>query len=139
MNNRPSDVRTILSPEALERMRSSYDGRALLEAANAATTAPFSDAAPLFAALSGTFFEQQTLLGAGERELVIIALFTGTTPAWMLAVHVYIGLMEGLGVEKIAGAVLLSAMYRHGVAAYTEAIAVVERSLSVMRDIAEQG
>src|SRR5262249_45891693 len=96
-------------------------------------------AGPVFDALLSGFFEDESALGAAERELVIVALFTGTTPPWMLAVHVYMGLMEGLGVERIAAAVLLSAIYRHGIAALTEAIAVVERTLRVMRDHDERG
>src|SRR5690349_14807031 len=137
MSHPPPDVRSILSPEALDRLRASYDSRALITAARAATTAPFPEAAPFLDALLGGFFEGDRVFSPAERELLVIALFTGTTPAWMLAVHIYMGLMEGLCVDKMASAVLLAAMYVRGVAAYTASIAVVERTLVLLRDAAE--
>lgn len=135
----PLDLRGMIPAEALGLLRASYDPNLLCRTARAATTAPFPPAAPFVDALVGGFFEDRGLLRPAERELLIVALFANTVPAWMLAVHVYVGLMEGLCVEQIAGAVLLSAMYKHGLAAYTQSISVVERTLRLLKEAAGRG
>lgn len=132
-------MRATLSPQALSRLRARYDSRAVTGSAATATAALFSDAAPLFASLTGVFFERQDLLSPAERELLVIALFSDGVPAWMLAVHVYLGLMEGLTPEKVAASALLAATYRRGVAAFTQAIAVISRALSVLSRLSNEG
>jgi len=137
MTHHPLDVRAILSAEALAKLRARYDRRVFRAAGRSATVNTFSEAAPFFDALLEKFYDQSCPLSAVERELIIMALFTSRTPAWMLSVHVYVALMEGLAVEKIAGAILLAALYHHGLGAYTDSIGVVQRTLVQLSELAD--
>lgn len=125
-----------LPQAALQRLRAGYDRRAFTELARVGAIGGFPPAAGYVDALLEGFFVAGGPLAPDQRELVILALFTGVAPRWMVAVHVYVGLVEGLEVDAIAGAVLLSAIYSRGMAAYTATIRDVTWALGRLAVVA---
>jgi alkylhydroperoxidase/carboxymuconolactone decarboxylase family protein YurZ len=77
-------------------------------------------------------------LTAANRERCIVALLAAREERHFLAIHVYLALMEGVAPEEIADVVFLSAVYT-GVPALTRGIAVVERTLALLENMAAAG
>lgn len=121
----PVDVTTLLTDAQLDVLRGAYDADAMNAAARAATALPFPPAAPFADFIIGRFYTGDAWPPA-RRELVLIALGAANLVGngRTLAVHLYWGLMEGLGVGEIADTLLLVGAYA-GVDKYSAAMRVL--------------
>lgn len=136
----PADVTTLLSDEQLDLLRAAYDADAMNAAARAATALPWPPAAPFADFLINRFYTGDAWPPA-RRELVLIALGAANLVGngRTFAVHLYWGLMEGLGIGEIADTLLLVGAYA-GIDRYSSAMRVLRLLLDqVLRPAASDG
>lgn len=150
MDDRPEpqlqsqDVRQLLTPEDLLVLRRGFRRAVLSRAAHTVCVSPYAAAAPAIEGWLGLFYEQGeqreqgTLLQPAHRELVLNALLAAERHHRELAVHVYWGLMEGLGPEQLAATFLLIGMYA-GIDAYRSAIRVMQSVCRTLHELAATG
>jgi alkylhydroperoxidase/carboxymuconolactone decarboxylase family protein YurZ len=124
----------MLTDAELAALRAGYDATALLDLKVSATAAAYPPHSAWAQATRDTFFAERAL-SARQRELCIIALLGFRAPTLSLATHVYAALMEGCSVAEVCEAIGLSGAYG-GLPAYTEAMAVVQRTLAAMKRVA---
>lgn len=105
------DLRTIVTEPTLRALRTAYSPEAML----AANLAAVSRVAPQLAAwndaIAATFYGPTSPLTPRERERCLITLITTTGPGVCLAMHVYWGLMEGIGIDEMIFLVGLAGCY----------------------------
>ena len=136
----PADVTMILGEEQIDALRGAYDADAMNAAARAATALPWPPAAPFADFLIGRFYTGEAWPPA-RRELVLIAIGAANLVGngRTLAVHLYWGLMEGLGVGEIADTLLLVGAYA-GIDRYSAAMRVFRALLEqVLRPASSEG
>lgn len=126
----------ILTAAELQALRAAYDADAVLALKVRVTSSSFPAHAPWAEAIRDTFYSEGSLTPA-QRELSLVTLLAYRGPALPFATHVYTGLMEGLSVAEICGAIGLAGCYA-GLTAYTEGMAVVRKTLNVMKRMASQ-
>jgi alkylhydroperoxidase/carboxymuconolactone decarboxylase family protein YurZ len=73
-------------------------------------------------------------LAAVDRERCILVLEAARGGRFTLAVHVYVGLMEGLAVEEIAQLLLLAGVYA-GVGVFAGGLQLLVRVLSTLEEV----
>lgn len=132
------DVRQLLPSEDLLILRRGYRRAVLSRAAHAVCVGPYAAAAPAVESWLGLFYEQGALLEPAQRELVLNALLATEGRRLEVAVHVYWGLMEGLGPEQLAATFLLVGMYA-GIDAYRSAIRVMHSVCRTLHELAATG
>ena len=141
MDDRPEpqpqsqDVRQLLTSEDLLVLRRGFRRAVLSRAAHAVCVGPYTASAPAVEGWLGLFYEQGTLLEPAQRELVLNALLAAERHHRELAIHVYWGLMEGLGPEQLAATFLLIGMYA-GIDAYRSAIRVMQSVCRTLHELA---
>jgi alkylhydroperoxidase/carboxymuconolactone decarboxylase family protein YurZ len=126
----------ILTAAELQTLRAAYDPDAVLALKVRVTSASFPAHAPWAEAIRDTFYGEHGLTPP-QRELSIITLLAYRGPVLPFATHVYTGLMEGLSVAEICGAIGLAGCYA-GLTTYTESMAVVRKTLDVLKRMASQ-
>lgn len=130
------DLRTLLPDAALAKLRQAYDP-AVMSAANVGALATaYPPLGPWAAETAGTFFERPGPLSAKDRERCVIAFLALTGPPMSLGVHVYWGLMEGLGVDEICHVMALAACYG-GLPKVAQGLIVVEKLARQLAVIAQ--
>ncbi|HEX2572039.1 MAG TPA: carboxymuconolactone decarboxylase family protein [Polyangia bacterium] len=134
----PQDVCQLLGPEDLLVLRRGFRRAVLSRAAHAVCVGPYAAAAPAVEGWLGLFYEQGALLEPAQRELVLNALLAAEGHRREVAIHVYWGLMEGLGPEQLAATFLLIGMYA-GIDAYRSAIRVMQSVCRTLRELAATG
>ena len=125
------DLRTLLSSEALRKLRSSYDAGVMSEAMASTVARPYSPLSPWNDGIAHTFYAASSPLASVDRERCLIALLTCTGPDLSLAVHVYWGLMEGLSIDEVCHTIGLAASYA-GVPRLAYAFPVVSRLFELL-------
>jgi len=73
-------------------------------------------------------------LSLQDRERIIIALLTSREERLLLAIHLYIALMEGVAPEELAHIIFLSGIYT-GVSGFTQGIGVLETTLGLLEEL----
>jgi alkylhydroperoxidase/carboxymuconolactone decarboxylase family protein YurZ len=130
------NVAEVLAQESLRSLRQAYDPKMM----SAANVAALSSAYPPLRAwaeeTSSTFFDRPGALAPKDRERCIITLLAYNGPALSLGVHVYWGLMEGLGVDEVCQAVALAGCYG-GLPACARGLLVVNRVMALLQRVSE--
>ena len=125
----------ILGAKRLARLRRCYSRDAMLDGASHALAGRYPGAAAIWEALrDGFYWPGEERLPPVDRERCIISLLAQQRANGELAIHFYWGLMEGLEVEEMADILVLAGHYA-GISLYSNAIALLEQVLCVMRDL----
>ena len=107
-----SDVREILTEEALAELKKHYDVELMTTVATAIAWKPYPPAQGIIAAVGARFYESTKQMSGRDREMCLITILaSGGFPAFALAGHIYWGLMEGLSVDEIADILTLTGTY----------------------------
>jgi alkylhydroperoxidase/carboxymuconolactone decarboxylase family protein YurZ len=105
------DLTTLLPEATLARLRAGYSHDAMVAANLAAVERVAPQLASWNAAIAAPFYDTKAILKPIDRERCLIALIATSGPPISLAMHVYWGLMEGLGVEEILHILALTGCY----------------------------
>jgi alkylhydroperoxidase/carboxymuconolactone decarboxylase family protein YurZ len=132
------DVRTILSAGALAKLREVW-GRepdALTRTAHDLLIAPYPPTGDPFNALGDHAYGQG--MPPRQRERCVIAVLTAKDleTGFLLPMHFYWGLMEGLEASDIAETIFLSGMYS-GIANYMSSISRFQSILQLLAELFE--
>lgn len=115
-----SEISKLLPGETLKKLREGYNPDLVAEQLEFKTPHLYMRAQRYFSAVVDTFFEHlpyvdsanaRIALNPDDRQRCILALQAATGQESPLAIHIYIGLMEGLGVDEIANILLLAGVY----------------------------
>ena len=134
-----ADVTEILSPTALDALKAVYAPAVMLGASRAAVAAPYPPTTDYVEWIIKHLYDGERI-AARDRERTLIALLASqsTGHSLMLAVHLYWGLMEGLGVAEIADTLALSGVYM-GLPHYTAALGTLTGTLKILGDLVARG
>lgn len=127
----PTDVREILTDEALANLRAGYDRESFYAAVKQTLDAPYAGAERWTTFIMEDLYAPEPL-SHGERELVVIALLAAQGEVGPLAVHFYWGLMEGLSPAKLAHGLMLAGTYG-GANRYVNASRLLQRVLNMLQ------
>ena len=130
------DLRTVLSSDALNKLRDGYDASAMRTAMLTATVEPYPPLARWNEAIADTFYGDESPLAPIDRERCIIALLAHNGAQFSLAVHLYWGLMEGLSVNELCHIIGLAACYA-GIPSVGNSYPVLAKVLTTMSRISE--
>lgn len=120
-----------LPPDALAALRAAYDREVMTALLGKVLPRLFPPAAPFVDSIVGTFYEAGAGLPVLDRERVLIALLAAKSADFTLAMHFYLGLMEGLAVEEIAQVLLLVGAY-DGIDCFTDGLFNLRRTLRLL-------
>jgi alkylhydroperoxidase/carboxymuconolactone decarboxylase family protein YurZ len=73
-----------------------------------------------------------------DRERCVLALLAARGGRFTLAMHVYVGLMEGLAAEEVAHILLLAGVYA-GIGAFADGLQVLVRALAALETLVAKG
>ena len=134
-----ANVTEILSPTALEALKAQYATAVMLEASRAAVAVPYPPTTGYVAWIIDNLYDGKRI-ASKDRERTLIALLASqsTGHSFMLAVHLYWGLMEGLSIAEIADTLALSGVYM-GLPHYTAALGTLTGTLKILSDLVERG
>ncbi len=132
------DITKILTPQDIENLRTEFDNAALVSLASSNFAGRYAPAEEFLAPLRDRFYSNEDALKWVERERVLIALLATEMSNGELVVHFYWGLMVGLEPSDIAEVLLLVYAYA-GANEYNNAIALLEKSLSALKDRCDKG
>ncbi len=122
---------SLLSDANLKNLRAGYDPAVAYAAALGSLVAPMPGAEPWVMGAGAYFFHDQKHMRAERRELCVLSMLTVLRAPDQLAIHVYWGLMVGLGIDDVANAIFLGGDYG-GVAAYHSGLAGCSAALRSM-------
>jgi alkylhydroperoxidase/carboxymuconolactone decarboxylase family protein YurZ len=133
----PGDIRNILAPDQLAKLRGGYIAEVMNRAATAALIGPFPPATPIAEFIIGHFYRSERWEPA-RREQCVITYFASRAAGneANLGIHIYWGMMEGLSADVIGDTILLAAAYS-GIENYTNGIGVMTHVLTVLRALIE--
>lgn len=131
------DLRTLLSDEALARLRAAYDSVVMLNANVRAMSETYPPLAAWLRSTGEELFGHGAVLAPRDRERCIIAVLARSSPPLSFAMHLYWGLMEGLSVNEVCATVSLVACYG-GLPELSHSTRVLGRVLRVLGRVAEE-
>lgn len=136
------DVRKILPVEGLARLREAWRRapNALTNNARERIVLPYPPAGEGFNVLGDHAFKRVEGIAPKERERCIIAVLTSKDleSGFILPVHLYWGLMEGLDPADIAETLFLGAVYS-GIANYLSGIGRFQSILRLLAELVRSG
>jgi len=135
------DVRTILSASGLAQLRTAWNlaSDALTNAAHGAVVAPYPPAGDPFNALGDHAYGRNDAMPPKQRERCVISVLTAKDleTGFLLPIHFYWALMEGLEPAEIAETVFLAGMYS-GIANYLSSISRFQSVLQLLSELVEK-
>lgn len=124
-----ADLSTVMPDATLARLRAQYSAEYLLAVSRNSVEAPHPPAAGFAQWVVGYLYDARHLKPADrERTLVALLASQSAAPSLMLSIHLYWGLMEGLGVVELADVLALSGAYT-GLPRYTAGLITLRRTL----------
>lgn len=131
-----NDLTTMLTFDAIARLRSAYDPEKLRAANAKAFADTYPPMAPWAEAAAAVFFRTGPL-SARERELCLVTLLAHRAPGLSMSNHVYWALMEGVSVAELCEAIGLAGGYG-GMPTYSSGVLALHRTLTVLQRVAAE-
>ncbi len=125
-------LHSILSRPNLALLRHGFDPEAAYGMALGSLAGPIPGAGPWVTEAGSYFYKDASHMSPRRRELCVLSMLTTMRLPDQLAIHVYWGLMVGLGVDEVCDALFLGGDYG-GIAAYTTAIKTAGASLASLQ------
>lgn len=132
-----SQIAGALSDVQLARLREGYSSTAMTQVLSSGIPNLYSPTSEYIGAIRSAFYDggRQTM-AARDRERCLIAVLAARDAGLNLALHIYVGLMEGLAPEDIADAVFLGGIYT-GVDRISDGLNAELRTLGVLAQAAD--
>src|SRR5262245_5906624 len=127
-------IDTILQPEQLEMLRAQYLNADMINILSSGMPGLDERTTGYVNAIRQAFYEGSTM-APRDRERCLIAVLASRDAGLNLAIHIYIGLMEGLLPKEIADIIFLGGIYT-GVDRISDGLAAEKRTLTVLAGIA---
>jgi alkylhydroperoxidase/carboxymuconolactone decarboxylase family protein YurZ len=123
-----------LQPAQLETLRKAYRSEDAVQILSSGMPALDDRTAKYIDAIRSTFYEG-TAMQPKDRERCLIAVLASRDAGLNLAIHIYLGLMEGLSPGEIADIIFLGGIYT-GVDRISDGLAAEIRTLTVLAQVA---
>jgi alkylhydroperoxidase/carboxymuconolactone decarboxylase family protein YurZ len=133
-----NELQVALTQGQLEALRNAYDAGAMRNAMLAAISNSYPALDNWNRAIDATFYQSDRPLAPRDRERCLIAILSLGSPPLSLAIHVYWGLMEGLGVDELRHVVALAACYG-GVPRLAHGLPIVDRVVALLTRCVDRG
>ena len=127
-------IDTILQPGQLEMLRAQYLKADMIDILSRGMPGLDERTTGYVNAIRQAFYEGSTM-APKDRERCLIAVLASRDAGLNLAIHIYIGLMEGLSPQEIADIIFLGGIYT-GVDRISDGLAAETRTLTVLAGIA---
>ena len=126
-----------LTPEELQALRGGYKNEVLREASRQALNGRNPAGADFVNGVIDTLYQGEPLSHV-DRERCLIAVLAGRQEPLTLAVHIYWGLMEGLGPEEVGHTLVLAGAYQ-GIPVYATGLLALEKTTAMLKGLAAEG
>jgi alkylhydroperoxidase/carboxymuconolactone decarboxylase family protein YurZ len=128
------EIDTVLQPGQLEMLRASYRDEDAIQILSSGIPGLDERTAEYISAIRRAFY-QSSPMDPKDRERCLIAVLASRDAGLNLAIHIYVGLMEGLSPQEIADIIFLGGVYT-GVDHISDGLAAEKRTLTVLAQIA---
>ena len=135
-----------ITDEQLDALRAEYDADELTAALTQTLPALYGPSSGYVTAIADAFYRAlpaddalppRNVLSARDRERCLIALLTSRPEVTDLALHVYVGLMEGVSPTEIANIIFLTAIYT-GVDNFARGLLTEQTTLQTLAALVDQ-
>jgi alkylhydroperoxidase/carboxymuconolactone decarboxylase family protein YurZ len=124
----------VLQPEQLEMLRKAYRSEDVIQILSKGIPGLDERTAGYINAIRSAFYEG-TAMQPRDRERCLIAVLASRDAGLNLAIHIYIGLMEGLSPQEIADVIFLGGIYT-GVDRISDGLAAEVTTLTALAQVA---
>jgi alkylhydroperoxidase/carboxymuconolactone decarboxylase family protein YurZ len=124
----------VLQPPQLEMLRKEYREQDAVQILSSGIPALDDRTAEYINSIRRAFYEG-TAMEPEDRERCLIAVLASRDAGLNLAIHIYLGLMEGLSPAEIADVVFLGGIYT-GVDRISDGLAAEMKTLTVLAEVA---
>jgi alkylhydroperoxidase/carboxymuconolactone decarboxylase family protein YurZ len=124
----------VLTPEQLAMLRNAYRSEDVIQILSSGIPGLDEHTAEYISAIRRAFYEGTAMLPR-DRERCLIAVLASRDAGLNLAIHIYIGLMEGLSPEDIGDIIFLGGVYS-GVDRISDGLAAEMKTLTVLAEVA---
>jgi hypothetical protein len=138
-------ITDFLDDKGLDFLRQKYDRGRMTQILSATLPAVYAPVGPYIDAIRNEFYSviqpgtaaPTTAMSPLDRERCLIAILCTRGPFFALALHMYVGLMEGLQPDDIGNIVFLSSIYT-GIDNLSEGLGTAMSVLGVLSDLVGQ-
>ncbi|NOZ00885.1 MAG: hypothetical protein GXP54_03225 [Deltaproteobacteria bacterium] len=131
------DMSFLLKDTEIESLRKGYNAEVMKAASKGGIAQVYPPGAPFPEGVVDWLYEG-TPIAPRDRERCLIALLAQRQDGVMLAIHIYWGLMEGLGLDEIGRTLLLSGAYT-GIPNYTAGLFTLKKTCAALKGVVAAG
>ncbi|HJQ85716.1 MAG TPA: carboxymuconolactone decarboxylase family protein [Candidatus Binatia bacterium] len=131
----PVPIDKVLAPEQIAALKKGYTSAAMTEILSGGMPGLDRHTAKYIHAIRRAFYDTSRM-APKDRERCLIGILAGRDAGLNFAIHVYVGLMEGLTPDEIADVIFLGGIYT-GVDHLSDGLAAAQRTLTVLGRVAK--
>ena len=128
------DIRSALSNDQLTTLRGRYDSRQMTAFLSRGIPGLHKNTSDYIQAIRTAFYDKSRMQPR-DREICLIGILAARGAGLNLALHIYIGLMEGLSPDDVADVIFLAGIYM-GVDVMSDGLDTTLRTLTVLAQVA---
>jgi len=133
----PGDIDRVLSDGDLQQLRKGYDGADMTHILSTGIPRLDKHTTKYIHSIRRAFYDGTRMLPK-DRERCLIGILSSRDSGLNLAIHIYVGLMEGLSPDEISDVIFLGGVYT-GVDRLSDGLAAEVRALTVLKHVVGSG